>query len=316
MKNHAFSSPSLPWLRSPLALLLLLAVAGALLFSAAPAVQAQTADSTGTAGSSITVVIETIPVGKRATVSWTDGGTCATTSSYNVYGYFASTDSTAFVNLMETPVAGTNSYSISKRFTSFGADELQLWCGTPASGRLVAKVAGLNAGTPGTYTHSVPADAALSALTLSLTDTDSTPVELTPAFGPDVTEYTAMALSETVVVTPTARNSSATFAVKVGGVGNHPNNELPLAEGANTVTVEVTAADGARDDADLHRHRDPPGRGVVHHRHRGQQQPGQRVHLCRGRERHGVDDRRRRRTLHLPQRRVPGLYGRLRHAVP
>ena len=94
-------------------------------------------------------------------------------------------------------------------------------------------------------TRNDPADAALSALTLSLTDADGTPVALTPAFGPDVTEYTAMALSETVVVTPTARNASATFEVEVGGVGGYAKNELPLAEGANTVTVEVTAADGA-----------------------------------------------------------------------
>ena len=63
-------------------------------------------------------------------------------------------------------------------------------------------------------TRNDPADAALSALTLSLTDADGTPVALTPAFGPDVTAYTAMALSETVVVTPTARNASATFEVE------------------------------------------------------------------------------------------------------
>ena len=94
-------------------------------------------------------------------------------------------------------------------------------------------------------TRNDPADAALSALTLSLTDADGTPVELTPAFGPDVTAYTAMALAETVRVVPTARNASATFEVEVGGVGNYQNNELPLAEGANTVTVEVTAADKA-----------------------------------------------------------------------
>ena len=57
MKRHASPFRALRWLRSPAALLLLLAVAGALLFSPAPAVQAQTADSTGTAGSSITVLV-------------------------------------------------------------------------------------------------------------------------------------------------------------------------------------------------------------------------------------------------------------------
>ena len=56
-------------------------------------------------------------------------------------------------------MAGTSSYSKSKDFTSLGIDEVSIWCGTPASGRLVAKVAGLNEGAAGTYAHSVPAAA-------------------------------------------------------------------------------------------------------------------------------------------------------------
>ena len=121
--------------------------------------RAAAAESTGTAGSSISVVIETITSGKRVAVSWTDGGTCATTSSYNVYMYLALIDSTLAAGITVTPVAGTSSYSKSKDFTSFGVDEVSIWCGTPASGRLVAKVDGLNVGTAGTYAHSVPAAA-------------------------------------------------------------------------------------------------------------------------------------------------------------
>ena len=48
MKNHASPFRTLRRLRSPLALLLLLAVAGALLFSPAPAAQAQTPSTDAT----------------------------------------------------------------------------------------------------------------------------------------------------------------------------------------------------------------------------------------------------------------------------
>ena len=151
-------------------------------------------ESTGTAGSSITVVIETIATGKRVAVSWTDGGTCATTSSYNAYMYLAPADSTLAAGITATPVASTSSYSKSKDFTSFGVDEVSIWCGTPASGRLVAKVDGLNEGTVGTYTHNVPGVATLSGLSLSAGT-------LRPAFAIDTTEYRAAVANGVAQVT-------------------------------------------------------------------------------------------------------------------
>ena len=157
--------------------------------------RAATADSTGTAGSSITVVIETIISGKKVTVSWTDGGTCATTSSYNVY--LTAVDVTYPAGITVTPAEGTSSYSKAKDFTTFGADGVQLWCGTPASGRLVAKVDGLNEGAVGTYTHSVPSsDTTAPAPTIELADT--TDFRLLISFGETVTgfEESDVALSE------------------------------------------------------------------------------------------------------------------------
>ena len=148
---------------------------------------------------------------------------------------------------METPVAGTNSYSISKRFAdSFvNADELQLWCGTPASGRLVAKVAGLNAGAAGTYTHSVPSsDATLSALNLNLADTDATAVAISPAFASGTTAYTASVFADRVKVSPTPNDAGASYVVSIGDDAFDGGLVL-LDAGDNAVTVVVTAADGA-----------------------------------------------------------------------
>ena len=160
---------------------------------------------------------------------------------------YAGTVSTASVTVAATP---TNSKARKVAVRSGGvvhADgvvELALGLNT-----VTVEVTAPDDTTKQTYTIALtrndPADAALSALTLSLTDADGTPVALTPDFAPDVTGYAAMALAETVRVAPTTRNASATFEVEVGGVGDYHNNELPLAAGANTVTVEVTAADGA-----------------------------------------------------------------------
>ena len=151
--------------------------------------RAAAADSTGTAGSSITVVIEDIASGKKVTVSWTDGGTCATTSSYNVYLYSAGLDLTLAAGITVTPAEGTSSYSKAKDFTSFLMDEVSVWCGTPASGRLVAKVAGLNEGAAGTYTHNVPSsDTTAPAPTIAL-DADTTDFRLLISFGEAVTGF-------------------------------------------------------------------------------------------------------------------------------
>ena len=203
-------------------------------------------ESTGTAGSSITVVIETIATGKRVAVSWTDGGTCATTSSYNAYMYLAPADSTLAAGITATPVADTSSYSVSKDFTSFGVDEVSIWCGTPASGRLVAKVAGLNEGAAGTYTHSVPGVATLGTLSLSHGT-------LRPDFAADTTEYRAAVANGVAQVTvlPAATDSRATVSYLDGSGAaladaddNTAGHQVAAAVGLTTFKVKVTAADG------------------------------------------------------------------------
>ena len=192
------------------------------------------------------MLVETITNGKRVTVSWTDGGTCATTSSYNAYLHSTAADLTVAYGITATPVAGTSSYSKSKESTTFVADEMQLWCGTNDSGRLVAKVAGLNAGAAGTYTHSVPGDATLSGLTLSAGT-------LRPEFDSDTTEYrAAVANSVTqVTVTPTANDAGATVAYLDGSDAaladaddNTAGHQVAAAVGLTTVKVKVTASDG------------------------------------------------------------------------
>ena len=166
-------------------------------------------------------------------------------------------------------MAATSSYSISKRFTGFGSDELQIWCGTPASGRLVAKVAGLNAGAAGTYTHSVPSsDATLSALNLNLADT--TAVAISPAFASATTAYTASVFADRVKVSPTPNDADASYVVRVG---DDAFDDGPRAAGRRRQRRDRGGhRRRRRDHQDLHRHRDPPGGGLVRDGHGGQQQ--------------------------------------------
>ena len=202
-------------------------------------------ESTGTAGSSITVLVETITNGKRVTVSWTDGGTCATTSSYNAYLHSTAADLTVAYGITATPVAGTSSYSKSKESTTFVADEMQLWCGTNDSGRLVAKVAGLNEGAAGTYTHSVPGVATLGGLSLSHGT-------LRPAFDIDTTEYRAAVANGVAQVTvlPAATDNGATVSYLDGSDAaladaddNTGGHQVAAAVGLTTFKVKVTASD-------------------------------------------------------------------------
>ena len=81
----------------------------------------------------------------------------------------------------------------------------------------------------------ISSDATLSALTLS-------GVDLT--FDPDTTTYTASVPATTTqtTVTPTANHDSATYHVKLGEVVDD-DGTIPLAAGANVITIEVTAED-------------------------------------------------------------------------
>ena len=79
-------------------------------------------------------------------------------------------------------------------------------------------------------------DATLSALALS-------GVDLT--FSPATTTYAASVPATTTqtTVTPTTNHDDATYVVKLGGVVDD-DGTIPLAAGANVVSVEVTAEDG------------------------------------------------------------------------
>ena len=79
-------------------------------------------------------------------------------------------------------------------------------------------------------------DATLSALALSGVDI---------TFSTATTTYTASVPATTTqtTVTPTTNHDSATYVVKLGGVVDD-DGTIPLAAGANVVSVEVTAEDG------------------------------------------------------------------------
>ena len=80
-------------------------------------------------------------------------------------------------------------------------------------------------------------DAKLSALTLSGIDFgtfDSTTTSYTARVANSVTETT---------VTPTVSHSGATYVIKLGGATD-ADGVVSLAEGANVITIEVTAEDG------------------------------------------------------------------------
>ena len=83
----------------------------------------------------------------------------------------------------------------------------------------------------------ISTDATLSALALSGIDL---------AFDPATTTYTASVPATTTqtTVTPTTNHGSATYVVKLGGVVDD-DGTIPLAAGANVVSVEVTAEDGS-----------------------------------------------------------------------
>ena len=90
-------------------------------------------------------------------------------------------------------------------------------------------------------------DATLSDLTLSGIDFDATdfPFFDPPGFDETVISYVgsvANSVTETTV-TATTRHSSATYAVKLGGVTD-ADGTVSLAVGRNVITVEVTAEDG------------------------------------------------------------------------
>ena len=78
-------------------------------------------------------------------------------------------------------------------------------------------------------------DATLSSLALSGVDI---------TFSPATTTYTASVPATTTqtTVTPTANHDAATYVVKLGGVVDD-DGTIPLAAGANVITIDVTAED-------------------------------------------------------------------------
>ena len=81
-------------------------------------------------------------------------------------------------------------------------------------------------------------DATLSALTLSEVDFGT--------FASDTEIYTAEVVNDPTetTVTPTVNHSGATYVIKIGGVTDS-DGTVPLANGDNLITVEVTAEDRA-----------------------------------------------------------------------
>ena len=79
-------------------------------------------------------------------------------------------------------------------------------------------------------------DATLSGLTLS---------DVSLAFASDTTRYTASVANDVTQtrVTPTTNDGGASYVIKLDGVAD-ADGVIPLAAGANVITIEVTAEDG------------------------------------------------------------------------
>ena len=109
--------------------------------------------------------------------------------------------------------------------------------------------------TPQTYTVTVTrtsTDATLSALALSDASDDSS-IALSPAFASSITSYTASVANrvDEITIAPTTTNNGASVAyldgsdTAISDADTTKNGQqVSLAVGANTITVQVTAADG------------------------------------------------------------------------
>ena len=115
-------------------------------------------------------------------------------------------------------------------------------------------------------------DATLSALALSGVDI---------TFSTATTTYTASVPATTTqtTVTPTANHDAATYVVKLGGVVDD-DGTIPLAAGANVITIDVTAEDAVTTQ-DLLRHRN--SRHPIGASHRDAHTTCRRPHLLRHR---------------------------------
>lgn len=82
------------------------------------------------------------------------------------------------------------------------------------------------------------ADASLSALTIGS-------LVLAPAFDSDTVAYTATTANGSDVVNATTTDANATVAIKVGDTTVANGSAASWASGANTLTVTVTAENGA-----------------------------------------------------------------------
>ena len=82
------------------------------------------------------------------------------------------------------------------------------------------------------------ADAMLSGLSLS-------GIDLSPAFASGAHAYTAGVANDVAetTVAPTTSDDGASYAIRLDGMVD-PDGQVPLAEGSNVITVEVTAEDG------------------------------------------------------------------------
>jgi len=81
-----------------------------------------------------------------------------------------------------------------------------------------------------------------------LEDGSNNPVAITPSFSSDTTEYEASVTAnvDTINVSSTKTSGLSTTVVKVNGVIDASPNSVSLAYGTNTITIEVTAENGAK----------------------------------------------------------------------
>lgn len=94
---------------------------------------------------------------------------------------------------------------------------------------------------PEAFAALVPAAAEIPDCTLSALSIGS--LTLTPAFDAAVTSYTATTENNTNTVTATAKDASATAAIKVNGTAITSGSAATWITGANTVEVKVTNGD-------------------------------------------------------------------------
>jgi LEA14-like dessication related protein len=157
---------------------------------------------------------------------------------------YSATVPNATATLSVTPTVADGSASVSVNGVAVASGAASGAIALNVGPNVIGVVVTAQDGTPRTYsitvTRNVSSNADLNALTISSGT-------LAPAFSSATTAYTASVANaaSSVTLTPTAANNSSSITINgVASASGATSAALPLAVGANTITVVVTAQDG------------------------------------------------------------------------